>query len=288
MEQTNRNQRQMKNKYTIYIPTRGRFDSRLTMKALDKLGLSYYIVIEEEEKELYKTILSEDRILVLPFVGKGLVGSRNWIKEYSTKKGEKRHWQLDDNIDGFVRLNRNQKIKVSTGAIFRAAEDFCDRYTNVGQAGLNYRFFAAQRSGRKPPYTLNTRIYSCTLNNNEIPHYYRDVYNDDTDISLRVLKDGWCTVLFNAFLCNKAATMTVKGGLNTEEFYQGTDNRREFVESLINQHPDVVRKVWRYNRWHHEVDYRPFKVNKLIRIDNYNEIVKKRINNYGMELIKKD
>tara|TARA_R110000824_G_scaffold41370_3_gene123170 strand:+ start:1477 stop:2328 length:852 start_codon:yes stop_codon:yes gene_type:complete len=276
----------MKNKYTIYIPTRGRFDSRLTMKALDKIGIEYKIVIEETELKQYLTILPREQILVLPFIDKGLVGSRNWIKEYSTKKGENRHWQMDDNIDGFVRLNRNQKIRVSTGATIRACEDFSDRYKNVAFSGMNYRFFAAQRNGRKPPYTLNTRIYSCTLINNEIPHYYRAVYNDDTDISLRALKDGWCTILFNAFLCNKAATMTVKGGLNTEEFYQGTDNRREFVDSLINQHPDIVRKVWRYDRWHHEVDYRQFKNNILIRIDNYDKIVKKGVNNYGMKLIK--
>ena len=80
--------------------------------------------------------------------------------------------------------------------------------------------------------------------------------------------------------------MTVKGGLNTQEFYQGTNNRLEFVESLMKQHPDCVTKVWRYNRWHHQVDYSRFKHNKLIRVENYNEIVNKGINNYGMKLVK--
>lgn len=276
--------KEMKNKYTIYIPSRGRHESRLTMKALDKMGLDYFVVIEKEEFDLYASVIDKDKLLVLPFSGKGLVGSRNWIKEYSTSKGEKRHWQLDDNIDGFVRLNRNQKIKVTSPAALRACEDFTDRYSNVALSGLNYRFFAAQRDGRKQPYNLNTRIYSCTLINNEIDHYYRAVYNDDTDISLRVLKDGWCTILFNAFLCNKAATMTVKGGLNTEEFYRGTNKRKEFVESLIEQHPDCVKMVWRYERWHHEVDYSRFKNNKLIKVKDL--IVNQGVNEYNMKLIK--
>jgi hypothetical protein len=28
-------------------------------------------------------------------------------------------------------------------------------------------------------------------------------------------------------------------------------------------HPDVARMVWRYKRWHHYVDYSPFKKNEL-------------------------
>ena len=73
----------------------------------------------------------------------------------------------------------------------------------------------------------------------------------------------------------------MKGG-NTEELYGETDNRREFAESLQKQHPDVAKVVWRYERWHHEVDYSPFRKNKLIRKENIN--IPKGINNYGMVL----
>ena len=52
----------------------------------------------------------------------------------------------------------------------------------------------------------------------------------------------------------------------------------------MKQHPDVVKIVWRYNRWHHEVNYEPFKKNKLIRKNGLN--VPNKVNNYGMKLIK--
>jgi len=51
-------------------------------------------------------------------------------------------------------------------------------------------------------------------------------------------------------------------------------------------HPDVAKVVWRFNRWHHHVNYHSFKKNKFIKRDDVD--VQKGINNYGMKLIKKD
>ncbi len=75
--------------------------------------------------------------------------------------------------------------------------------------------------------------------------------------------------------------MRMKGG-NTDEVYGDTDNRRLFAESLKEQHPDVVKVVWKFNRWHHQVNYAPFKKNKLIKENNIE--VKEGINEYGMRL----
>lgn len=76
--------------------------------------------------------------------------------------------------------------------------------------------------------------------------------------------------------------MQMKGG-NTDTVYKDTDNRLEFAESLREQHPDVVKVVWRYNRWHHDVDYSSFKDNKLIRKEGIK--IPKGINEYGMKLV---
>ena len=128
---------------------------------------------------------------------------------------------------------------------------------------------------------INTRIYSCLLIRNDIPYRWRGRYNEDTDLSLRVLKDGYCTVQFNALLQGKMATQKIKGG-NTEEFYEGegTMNKSKMLQDM---HPDVARVAWRFNRWHHHVDYKPFKKNKLILKENI--MIPNRINNYDMELI---
>ena len=273
----------MKTRYPIYIISKGRAESRLTSKALDKMNTDYFIVIEEQEFDEYASVIDKSKILVLPFsnLGQGSIPARNWVFENSIQRGFKRHWILDDNIDGFIRLNRNRKIKVDSSATFRAIEDFVDRYDNIAMAGMDYRYFAPERV-KMPPYVLNTRIYSCILLDNSIEHRWRGRYNEDTDLSLRILKDGYVTMLFKAFLCNKVGTLKMKGG-NTDTIYNTGDNRREFAESLVRQHPDCAQVVWRYDRWHHEVDYSRFK-SKLNKKQDIQ--INQGVDNYGMKLIK--
>jgi hypothetical protein len=251
-------------KYPIYIVSKGRHKSPLTAKSLDKMGLSYKIVVEPSEYEDYKKSIPIDNILVLPFenLGQGSIPARNWIMEHSISAGHKKHWILDDNINGFGIQKSGRRINAVCGDMFRICEDFTDRYANVGMAGIRYRF---HHNYVKSPYYLNTRIYSCILIDNSIPHRWRGKYNEDTDLSLRLLKDKYCTLLFTWCYCNKASTMTMKGG-NTDNVYSGTDNRREFAESLKEQHPDVVEVTYRYDRWHHQVDYSGFRSNKLIKV----------------------
>ena len=126
-----------------------------------------------------------------------------------------------------------------------------------------------------------TWIYRFLLIKNDIPYRWRAKYNEDTDLSLRVLKDGWCTVQFNAFIQEKATTQTMKGG-NDEIYKDGTLDKSKMLARL---HPDVAKVVWKFNRWHHHVDYRPFKNNKLRRKKGYN--IPEGINNYGMKVVKK-
>ena len=52
---------------------------------------------------------------------------------------------------------------------------------------------------------------------------------------------------------------------------------------LQEMHPDLARVVWRFNRWHHFVDYKPFKRNKPIKVDGL--AIPKGINNYGMKMM---
>lgn len=277
----------MNPKYSIYIISKGRWESRLTSKALESKNIPYKIVVEPQEYEQYANVIDKNKIIVTPIafssLGQGSIPVRNFVWEESIKNNEEKHWLLDDNIVNFYRLNRNRRIPVSDGTIFKCAEDFTDRYTNVAFSGLNNIAFAPDRSERIAPFTLNTRIYSMTLINNSIPYRWRGKYNEDTDICLRALKDGWCTIQFNAFLGDKATTMKMKGG-NTDSIYNTGDMRREFAESLKEQHPDIVEVVWKFNRWHHKVNYKPFKENKLIKKEGL--IIKDGVNNYGMVLKK--
>ena len=279
----------MNPKYPIYIISKGRWKSRYTSKALEKMKTPYRIVVEPSEYDNYKEVINSNKILKLPSnfseLNMGGIPVRNWVWRHSIDEGHKRHWIIDDNIQDFYRLNYNKRLHVSSGTIFKCAEDFVDRYANVPMAGFNYNTFAIPVK-RLPPFHLNTRVYSCILLSNDIEHRWRGRYNEDTDLSLRILKDGYCTILFNAFLCDKTETMRMTGG-NTDKLYQQNDEqdgRKLMAESLVKQHPDVVRMVYRWDRWTHSVNYKQFKLNnKLIKKPGID--IKKGINNYGMKLI---
>lgn len=268
-------------KYPVYIISKGRWDSRLTSKALDRINVPYHIVVEPQELSDYAAVIPIEKILTLPFsnLGQGSIPARNWVWEHSLSIGAERHWILDDNIGSFMRLHDNKKTKVTDGSIFAYCEEFTDRYENIALSGMNYQWFAKQKQ-LIPPFVLNTRIYSCILVKNNIPYRWRGRYNEDTDLSLRALKDRWCTVLFNAFLADKMTTMTMKGG-NTDELYQD-DGRMKMAQSLKDQHPDIVQITEKWGRPQHHVNYKIFRTNRLVLKPDV--VIPEGQNDYGMSL----
>ncbi len=81
--------------------------------------------------------------------------------------------------------------------------------------------------------------------------------------------------------------MTQKGGY-TESLYKldNEDGRLLMAQSLQRQHPDVVKIARKWGRWQHQVDYRPFKGNKLKLREGIT--IPEGVNNYGMVLVKRE
>jgi hypothetical protein len=291
----------VKPKYPVYILSKDRANIDKTWRVLNLMEISHTVVVEAEQYDQYAESLKPYKkystVFALPkdfretYRGEsedsgGGIPARNFIWEHSIKQGAKRHWVMDDNLHCFQRLHRGEKQRLCTGAGFKALEDFVDRYTNVAIAGPQYIFFCPAKQ-TKVPYRLNTRVYSCILIKNDIPYRWRGRYNEDTDLSIRALKDGWCTVLSNAFLVDKTTTMRDKGG-NTTALYgvegahsrsSDTDGREKMADSLVAQHPDIVQKVRKFHRWHHSVNYRGVKKNALVKVDPQ---ARERVSDYGM------
>jgi hypothetical protein len=285
----------MNPRFPIYIPSKSRADSRLTMRSLDAMGVPYHVVVEPQQLEEYAAVIDRSKLLVLdmsykdkfdacmklePGQSTGSGPTRNFIWDHAASLGVEYYWTMDDNIRGFYRANRNRQILMGDGLGLRCMEDFVLRYTNVVMAGPNYYMFAPRKIAF-PPFVMNTRIYSCNLIRTAAPYRWRGRYNEDTDLSLRMLKDGWCTIQFNAFLQQKISTQLMKGG-NTEAFYaeEGTLAKSQMIVDL---HPDVARLVKRFRRWHHYVDYHPFAKNRLIRKPGL--VIPEGVNDYGMKIV---
>ena len=298
--------------FPLYIPSKGRHEYMMTSKALTFMKVPHYIIVEPQEIDLYKKAIKHwdlnTSVLELDFSFKekyelcdnlGLEKStgpgpaRNFAWEHSKANGFAWHWVMDDNIRYFHRFNKNLQVKVTDGTCFKVMEDFVQRYVNIGMAGPNYMMFAPRKS-KLPPFVLNTRIYSCNLIRNELKYRWRGRYNEDTILSLDILRAGWCTTQFNAFLQEKTNTQVMKGG-NTDEFYHAEGKVQkgeryadtgtvEKSKMLVKEHPDCSRLVKKYGRWHHHVDYNRFKKQKLIRKPDVE--FTGSVKEYGMEMVK--
>jgi len=237
-------------RYPVYVISKGRHDCCLTARFLIEDGVPFRLVVEPQEAHLYAQEFGTEILEVLPFsnLGKGSIPARNWCWDHSVRSGAARHWILDDNIRKMWRWNCGKRIPMRSGPAFEASEAFIDRYENIAIGGLNYSFFARTKL---PPFFLNVHVYSCLCIRNDLPNRWRGRYNEDTDLCLQVLADGWCTVLMNAFLIEKMPTMTMKGG-NMTQLYKG-DGRLKMARSLERQWPGVVTVGRLFKRPQHRV-----------------------------------
>ena len=300
-----------KPRHPVYIPTKGRHQFMITSRVLTGLGVPHFLVVEPQQVDDYRAAVARFNLaatvleLDLDFKSRyetcddlgatkstGPGPARNFAWEHSKAAGNEMHWVIDDNIERFFRLNNNLKVPVGDGTIFFAMEEFANRYSNLAMCGPNYFAFASRKT-KMQPFCINTRIYSCNLIRNDVRFRWRGRYNEDTILSLDLLKAGWCTVQFNAFLQEKMETQRLPGG-NTSEFYLAEGKRKKGhkysdtgtlakSQMLCRVHADVSKMVFRFGRWHHHVDYSRFKSRALIRKPN--AAVTDGPNNFGMKLL---
>ena len=268
-------------RYPVYVISKGRSKNCLTAKFLIRDRVPFKLVIEPQEAKAYSEF--KKHLLILPFknLGKGSIPARNWVWEHAKKRKAKRHWILDDNIRHIFRRWKTRKIICEAGVALRVAEDFTDRYTNVGICGFNYGMFSPNRKPA-PPFVLNVHVYSSLLIDNSLPYRWRGRYNEDTDLCLQVLTGGLCTILLNAFLIAKMPTMLMKGG-NTTELYKA-DGRLKMAKSLERMWPGIVETKRRYGRPQHVIKKAwggfdtPLKKKKGVSVP-------RGTNEYGMKIV---
>jgi hypothetical protein len=221
-----------RNSIPIYIPSRGRADSCLTAKNLKQDHINFTIVVEPQDEKKYLAFYSERQLYVMDKNNAGIAYARNFCKKISIERGEKYHWQMDDNIKAFRIRYKNKNEKVSSEKIIVPAEDYFLRHKNVAMSCLRHTMFAWSQTKE---ISFNQCMYSAFMMKNDLPCSFKSGTVEDADFSLQVLMTGQCTVIFNKLLMEKETTGVMKGG-NTEISYGG-DGRKKRVEGLCKQWP---------------------------------------------------
>jgi hypothetical protein len=201
----------------IFIPSKGRATRCLTPRRFEAAGFTgYRIVIEPQDLEAYAAVYSvENNLLELPENDRGIAYSRQFIKNYSSRRGDAFHWQLDDDLS-FKRRAAGRNQPANPCELLAEVEMFVTHYANIGLAGLqNDRYAWSQRR----PLLLNRQCSSCFLVNNAAESRFRQDVIEDTDFSMQILTSGYCTLLFNQLLFCNPPPAARKGGNTTDLHY---------------------------------------------------------------------
>lgn len=255
-------------RYPIYVVSKGRWDNQLTGKMFEKENIPFKFVVEPQEYQNYVEALGVGKVLKLPFsnLGLGSFPARNWIWKHSIESGFEKHWIFDDNIRVFYRSNKGIRRQMSAVLAITSWEDFVSRYSNVAISGFNYDYFVPRST--KKPFQINCHVYSSLLIRNDIPFRWRLKYNEDVDLCLQVLHNGWCTMLCNAFTVKKTSTSAKMKGGNQTELYQNNAFEKKVLKAktLEEMWPQYVKTIWRFNRPHHNVNWKKHFNHPLLKI----------------------
>lgn len=283
-------------RYPVYVLSKGRYqyERALTARFLAADGVPFILAVETPEVDAYRQLCDRlgvpaEYVYDIGFhdLGQGCSSVRNWITDHARDNGHARQWQLDDNSRGTYRLYQQSRTYCASGIAFRVCEDFTDRYENVGLSGLNYYMFGLNQ---RKPFVTNCHVYSCTLVNTAIECRWRGPYNEDTDMCLQVLADGWCTILLNTFLIKKEPAFTgvgtakrgVEGGMST--LYR-EDGRLAMARSLERRWPHVVTTERRFQRPQHVVHSQWRKFDTPLRLKPDVDLAAlPAVDEYGMRL----
>jgi hypothetical protein len=255
-----------RNRFPIYIISKGRWNNPLTANSFEKYGIDYFIAVEPQEKDNYVKVLGKNRVLVLPFsnLGLGSYPARNFCWEHSKSLGYKYHWLFDDNIRGFDKWINAKRTKIEDGlSAINYVENFILK-KNIDIGGFEYDGFV--RNIPKTPFKFNCHVYSAMLIKNELAFRWRLKYNEDVDLCLQVLHNGGSTASCVYYMVNKTSTTAKMKGGNQDELYKGNDPKKKLLKAKMLEAvwPQYAKTVIRFNRYHHFVDWKVFQ-KKLIK-----------------------
>ena len=259
------------NEYPIFIPSRHRSDIKGTAYILERAGVhDFRFIVKADDVQDYTNHFGKERVVELDEryeeeyetcddlgfnlpIGPG--APRNMAWDIAKAEGSGWHWVIDDNLIHYLlRYGPDGWTKVSDGQRwFGELEKYITSFSNVVMAGPHCESFLAHRHQSVRRFVPNTRIYSFNLIKNDIPFRWRGRWNEDTILSLDILKSGFATFLSYEYIMKKAMTQKVKGG-NTEVFYKhGTGPKSRMLKIV---YPEFVDIIIRYGRIHHSVNYR--------------------------------
>jgi len=219
--------------FPIYIPSKGR--AELKGGTIDTLGgLPFKIVCEPQEYSAYYDRVGPARVIRLPKNNQGLAFSRQFIKQYSTDCGDEYHWQMDDDIRSFLFRKKGGHEILPAQEALKQVEQEVLRYNNIGQAGMNQNSWPPNCDR---PIVVNGLPVQSFLVNNSVKAEFRLRRLNDMDFTMQILREGWCSLMFDLLRTNCPPIGTNAGGLH--DVYQKKEILLESMRQIVKDNPSM-------------------------------------------------
>lgn len=205
----------MTNKYHVYVPSKGRASNCITAKLLEADGLAFTILVEPQDYKEYAKHFSADNLFKMKSNDRGIAYARNQALALSIKRGQKCHWQMDDDIRKFMERVDGKNVKVTAAKSVKDVEQVFKSYKNLGMIAHRYTSFAFAQT---KDLSINQNPCSSFLLRNDMEAKWNKGTVVDADFALQILFKGWSTIITNRLLIDTIPPMKQAGGLTDSEY----------------------------------------------------------------------
>lgn len=227
----------MKLPYRIYIPTRGRTSSQLTLDRLPELlHKNVTLVCPHTEVDEIMANYPTVSVLAQPETVKTISKKRAWIAEFAGKQPEPFWFQMDDDLYMSV-WNGSKHVTVkndpaATEAFYtKTLPELIQKYECLGFGTKGFALPGGVRENYHLGFVFGfSKILASKLSWSRVKFY------EDIDYTLQVLKLGVTNALtYDLVVDQKAAGAA--GGISDE---RNAENARVALLKLIELHPGLV------------------------------------------------
>jgi|TARA_R110000765_G_scaffold106962_2_gene197673 hypothetical protein len=213
----------------IFIPTKGRSDNCKTANLIGDYK-NLFLVVEPKEYGYYKEKYPNNNILQLPENDKGIIYSRNFIKQYTEEKNINYYWQLDDDISYLYKRELKKLIRENP----ITALEYCQNYfinNSISVGALEYRQYAWSATKE---IVLNSFCDSVVFINNKLVEgmRYTNGTKEDRDFCIQAISKGLKTGRLTTYAFSAPQNGSNKGGLK-EIFYDIKDAELNTCKKMV-------------------------------------------------------
>lgn len=232
----------MSDVFPILIATKGRAGKSATIASLLADGLTPVLFVEPQDVGAYQEAYTGVPLVLLEQNDGGLPYVRQAILEHARATGLVWYWMLDDDITAFYQVIKGRNVKVGVRVALEGAQALFAGFSDVGQAGLEYRQFAwsARRAVAFNSY-CDVAVCIHTERTRMVNNRADTDVKVDRDFTLQVLAMGYRT----AKVC-RYAFAAPKNGSNAGGLFEAyTSDGREARASQVmaSLWPGVCRPV---------------------------------------------